>query len=74
VYCITFTKITLYDPHGFNNKVTLLFELRQDRRTNSHFLYLMLLSSLRHTDYSRQRTLRHRKCTEVIQSVAPAEG
>jgi len=29
--------ITLYDPHSLNDKLNLLFELRQDRRIPSHF-------------------------------------
>ena len=26
-----------YDPHSLNHKLTLLFELRQDRRIPNHF-------------------------------------
>jgi len=33
--------MTLYDPHGLNDKVTLLFELGQDRWINSHFLLFL---------------------------------
>jgi len=27
----------LYDPHGLDDKATLLFDLRQDKRTNRNF-------------------------------------
>jgi len=31
-------RLQQYNPHGFNDKVTVLFELHQDRWMNSHFL------------------------------------
>ena len=33
--------IALYDPRSLTDKLTLLFELRQDRRIPSHFLTKM---------------------------------
>jgi len=31
------------DPHSLNDKLTLLFDLRQDRRICSHFQHVMML-------------------------------
>jgi len=40
-YLLNYNRMTLYDPHGLNDKVTLLFELGQDRWINSHFLLFL---------------------------------
>jgi len=53
----------------FGSRATLRRPRLADKK-----IYLMLLSSLRQTDYSRQRTPRHRKSTEVMQSGASVEG
>ena len=45
--------ITLYDPRSFNDKLTILIVLRQEKRMASHFLILcdyIIISSVRYTE------------------------
>ena len=37
IVAVTHNSYTICDPHSLNDKLTFLFELRQDRHIRSHF-------------------------------------